>query len=94
MDKLTRTRLDRHGKIPFAQLPAKASEQVRKQVQAELKSWALAIKSLRQSPDKFEGLPKMPGYLPKEARMPVKFFAGSLGARHLPSIAGRAPGGI
>ena len=54
-NKLMRTRLAQHGKIPFANLPAKASEQVRKQVQAEFKSWALAIESLRESPERFEG---------------------------------------
>ena len=89
LDKLMRASKDQSGNIPFEALPAKASEQVCKQISSEFKSWTRAIKSHRQSPEKFEGMPKMPSYMGKNGRMPVKFFAGAIGSKHFPSIAGR-----
>jgi len=89
LDKMMRTREDQNGLIPFEALPAKAAEQVRMQIIAEFKSWREGLKAYSRNPEKFTGRPKMPGYLQKNDRMPVKFFAGALGKERLPTIAGR-----
>jgi putative transposase len=90
LDQLLRYRKDNEGQTPFQALPAKASEQVRKQIGAGFKSWLASLAGFKKSPANFTGVPRMPGYMDKDGLNPVKYFAGALGKSHLPTIEDRA----
>ena len=90
LDQLLRYRKDQNNETPFQVLPAKASEQVRKQISASFKSWLASLATFNQSPANYTGRPKMPGYMDKDGLNAVKFFAGSLGGKALPTIEDRA----
>jgi len=90
LDQLLRYRKDQNNETPFQALPAKASEQVRKQISASFKSWLASLATFKQSPASHTGRPKMPGYMDKDGLNAVKFFAGSLGQKFLPTIEDRA----
>ena len=90
LDQVLRNRVDNLGQMPFRALPAKASEQVRKQISAEYSSWIESLKSFKGDGANHTGRPRMPGYMGKNDLNPVKYFAGVLGADKLPTLKDRA----
>ena len=89
LDQMLRTRVNEQGEVPFQALPAKASEQVRKQISAEFKSWLASLSSFKADAAHHSGRPRMPGYMGKRDLNLVKYFSGSLGKTSLPTLADR-----